>query len=124
MLARAPIPCFVQVQLQVLLRAGDTEPDVVSVQSAIAAAVNATGFTGKLFASDLIEAARSSLGGGVGFFEMLGRLRYPDGTTVYLRQPQVLSVPDAPSACVTGRTVQFFCDPTDVLVSSTSIALA
>lgn len=118
-LVRAPVPCFVRVGLTVNTRPGDAGPDADAARAAVAAAVNSAGFTGRLFASDLLAAALPHLGGGgVTAVDLFGRVRRPDGTSLFLHSREALAVPDEPSRCVSPRTVQFYCDPADVAVAT------
>lgn len=116
-LVRAAVPCFVSVSLRA--HAKDAAAvDPAAVASAVADAVNASGFAGTLYASDLLAAARSALGGaGVSGVDLFGRVRRPDGTDAYVRSPEALEAPDEPSRCVSPRTVAFYCDPADVAVT-------
>jgi hypothetical protein len=117
-LIRAPVPCFTAVAVVVNRRATDPDPDVAGLQSALAGVVNTGGFTGRLFAGALATAAAPYLkGAAISSVDMLGRFRYPDGTEKYLRANDALVVPDVPGSCVSARTVQFFLDPQDVIVS-------
>lgn len=118
-LVRAPIPCIVTLSLTIHKRSGDPDPDVTSIAAAIATAVNLTPFEGRLFASALQDVIVSFLAADqkVSSIDMLGRLLYPDRSTHYLHDEEVLIVPDEPAAFVTARTVQFFLDPSDVAIT-------
>lgn len=118
-LIKAPVPCFLGLSFTVFKAAGQDDPDLDAVRSALAAAVNAAGFTGKLFASELQSAAADHLldGQRTGAIDMLGRIRYPGGLTRYVRSSEVLTVPAEPTSLVSARTVQFFLDPADVGVT-------
>ncbi len=118
-LVKAPVPCFLQVNFTVYKRTGQADPDVEAIRTAVAKAANTTGFAGALFASQLQDAIRPYLldGQTVGAIDMFGRIRYPDGTAAYLRDSEVLEVPDDPGNMVSARTVQFFADPGLVGVS-------
>ena len=51
---------------------------------------------------------------------MLGRIRNPDGTVQYLRDYDVLVIPEQPEKMVTSKTVQFFTEIDQVTVSIAS----
>lgn len=118
-LVRAPVPCFVQVALTVYRPANGQAVDEAAVRSAAAATVNAAPFVGRLYGSAILDRVYNVLPSDarVAGLDVLGRLRYPDGQTKYLRSPELLEVDDDPEACVTARTVQFFCWPEDVAVT-------
>lgn len=118
-LVKAPVPCFVDVSLAVFKKAGQADPDVAAMTAALCAAVNTTGFSGALYASTLSGVVQAYLADGqtASAVDMFGRLRYPDGTAAYLRDSEVLTVPDAPGSMVSAKTVQFFTDPARVSVS-------
>lgn len=120
-LVRAPVPCFVQLTLEVFRPRRGVAPDTAALQTALAAAANQTGFTGKLYAQTLTAAVRDLLPAGatLGNLDMLGRLCYPDDTITYLRSTEVLTIPDDPAKTVSKRTVQFFAATADISINVT-----
>lgn len=118
-LVKAPVPCFVALTLTVYKAAGQADPDLAAMKVALAAAVNTVGFVGKLYASQLQGVVYAHLldGQTASAVDMFGRIRYPDGTEVRLRDAETLTVPDDPDHMVTARTVQFFAVTEDVAVS-------
>lgn len=118
-LVKAPVPCFLTVNFTVLKRTGQADPDVASIREAVARVANTLGFVGALYASQVQDVIHAYLtdGQSVSAIDMHGRIRYPDGTTVYLRDSEVVEVPDDPANMVTPRTVQFLCTPEDVGVT-------
>jgi hypothetical protein len=118
-LVKAPVPCFVRLNLTVYKQSGDADPDTYAITAALCHAVNTVGFVGALYASQLQSAAQKLVPAGqsVSAIDMLGRIRYPDGRSQYLRSAELLRVPDDPASMVSPRTVQFFASPEDVVVS-------
>lgn len=118
-LVKAPVPCFVQLTTTLHKRADDTDPDLDAIKTALAALVNGVTFVGVLYASQLFDVIHTYLTGKIsaGAMDMLGRIRRPDGTTLYLRDPSVLQVPDEPESMVTAKTVQFFLDVEDITIN-------
>jgi hypothetical protein len=118
-LIKAPVPCFLQLSLTVYKRAGEDDPDVDGIKAALCEEVNTIGFIGRLYASQLHDVVHSYLRNDqtVSAIDMFGRIRYPDDSTTYLRDSEVLAVPDEPEALVTPRTVQFFLAAEDVSIS-------
>lgn len=118
-LVKAPVPCFLTVNFTVLKKTGQADPDRDAIRDAVARVANTLGFAGALYASQLQDVIHAYLtdGQSVSAIDMHGRIRYPDGATVYLRDAEVLEVPDDPANMVTARTVQFLCTPEDVGVT-------
>ena len=118
-LVKAPVPCFVTLTFRVVKAAGAADPDLDAVREAAAAEVNATPFSGVLYASGVLRAVGDVLPSDMRStgIDMIGRLRYPDGATKRLRGGDRLAVPDDPGRLVSPRTVQFFADPADVGVT-------
>jgi hypothetical protein len=118
-LIKAPVPCFLQVSFTVHKKAGAADPDVAAVKTAVAAVANRTPFVGRLYASRVHDAIHGYLGAdaSVGPIDMFGRIRRPDGSTAYVRDGDVLTVPDEPAGMVSPKTVQFFLAPEDVGVT-------
>ena len=124
-LVKAPVPCFVQLNFTINKRSGDPDPDLDAVKSAACRVVNGLGFQGKLYASRIQDAVYAHLRDdqSVTAIDMLGRIRYPDGSVRYLRDTEVLSIPDDPEKMVSPRTVQFFVTEADVGISvATTVA--
>ena len=122
-LIKAPVPCFVQVSLTINKEAGDGEPDLISITSAIVSAINQTDFIGRLDGSRLIEVVHAFLAGNLSVtkLDLFGRIRRPDGSLQYLRGPDSLIVPEQPARMVTAKTVQFFAETADVSISVVSV---
>lgn len=122
-LIKAPVPCFVTVYFRVARSRVQADPDVNGIATAVAAAINAVGFTGRLYASTITDAAAGFLASGMstGGIDLLGTIRAPDGQIIYLRDegplPRgVLIVPEIAGDMVGARTVQFFATPADINV--------
>jgi len=118
-LVRAPVPCFVQLSFSVIHKPSSPDPDISGMKQALCRHINTLGFTGKLYASDLYDIAHDYIGGAdsLSAIHMLGRVRYPDGTSKYLTATECLAVPYEPDKCVSSKTVQFFIDANDIAVS-------
>lgn len=121
-LVRAPVPCFVMLHFTIEQRADDVTPDTAAIKTALCRLVNNVGFVGKLVASQLQDVTYGFLSSTqtVGALDMLGRIRYPNDTISYVRDSEVLLVPDDPANSVTARTVQFFMTPGDVGITVTT----
>ena len=118
-LVKAPIPCFVQISFIVYKQANEATPDSAAIQLAVSTAINAIGFVGRIYASKIQDAVHGYLSSNssVGSIDIFGRIRYPDGTTQYIRGPELIQVPADTAKMVSHRTVQFFCRPEDVFVN-------
>ncbi len=121
-LVRAAVPCFVRLSFDLKLVPGLLTPDLPTIQNALAAAVNATGFVGVLPSSMLANIIQGYLTGGsyVDTIDMLGMLRRPDGTRRPLRSTEAVRIPEDAKEAVRGvspRTVVFYLDPNDIAIS-------
>jgi hypothetical protein len=118
-LVRGAVPCDVRLTFKVLKRAGQADPDVAAMASALAEEVNLSGFPGQLSASTLQAVAHRFLvdGQATGSMDLWGVIRRPDGTKRQLRSTDKIVVPDESDRMVSGRTVAFFLDPGDVSIS-------
>ena len=118
-LVKAPIPCFVQISFIIYKQANEATPDSAAIQLAVSTAINSIGFVGRIYASKIQDAVHGYLSSNssVGSIDIFGRIRYPDGTTQYIRGPELIQVPADTAKMVSHRTVQFFCRPEDVFVN-------
>jgi hypothetical protein len=118
-LVKAPVPAFTTINFTIFKKTGQSDPDTSAIAASVAKVVNTTGFSGLLYASRIQDAIHGHLSDGqsVSSIDMHARIRYPDSTTAYLRDSEVLEVPDEPANMVTARTVQFLCSAEDVGVT-------
>lgn len=120
-LIKAPVPCFMSVSFNINKDRTQNDPDTDAIASAVADAVNNTDFLGRLFASQLHDVIQGFLPAGMsaGALDMFGRVRFPDGTIKYVRNPEVLSIDDIANqgSMVSSRTVAFCLDPADVSIA-------
>lgn len=119
-LVKAPIPCFLTISFTIVKLPGQADPDLTAIANAVALAVNSVGFTGSLFASVITAAAAPLLSTGQQLqnMDMLGRIVRPDGSSVTIRDPQQLLVPETPTLMVGANTVQFFATPDDINITT------
>ena len=122
-LVRAPVPCFVQVTLNINKSAGDADPDVDGIKGAIVGVVNRTGFIGRLDGSHITDAVHNFIQDDISVtaLDLFGRIRNPDGSVQYLRDSDSLTVPDEPGKMVTANTVQFYAEVSGVSVNVQSV---
>jgi len=111
-LIKAPVPCFVDINLTLNKAQGDSDPDVDGIKSSIVEEVNSIGFIGRLDGSRLIEKINAFLQDDISVTDLdfLGRIRRPDGSIKYLRSGDALVVPEEPDKMVGSKTVQFFAE--------------
>jgi hypothetical protein len=121
-LVKAPVPCFVEVTLTINKTAGDADPDITGIKNAIVNVINQTDFCGRLDGSRIIDAVHNYLIDNLSVtdLDLFGRIRRPDGTLQYLRDPDSLIVEDQPAKMVTAKTVQFFAEVAGVSVNVAS----
>jgi len=118
-LVKAPVPCFTQISFIIYKQSNEAIPDAAAIQLAVSNAVNAIGFVGRLYASKVQDVVHGYLASNssVGSIDLFGRIRYPDGSTQYIRGSDVIQIPANPAKMVTYRTTHFFCRPEDVFVN-------
>jgi hypothetical protein len=123
-LVKAPVPCFVQVTLTLNKTTGTmVDADMIDkIKLAIIGVVNRTDFVGRLDGSYIIEAVHGLITDNISItqLDLLGRIRRPDGTLQYLRDPDSIVIPEQPVKMVTAKTVQFFAEVADVSVNVAS----
>lgn len=118
-LVRAPIPCFLTINLDIQQAQTESSPDTDAIRTALADTVNNLGFPGQLHTSTVTDAVHDFLTTrqAIRRVELHGRIRRPDGQTVYLRDANRLQIPDDPQGTVTGRTTAFILDPANIGIS-------
>jgi hypothetical protein len=123
-LVRAAVPCYTTVSLTLNVLTG-TVVSVPAVAAAIAAAVNATGFVGSVAGSLIFQVVHNLLGAGlvsVSNLSLTGRIRRPDGVSLYLNGTTSLAFVDDPAHMTTAQTVAFLLNLADVSVTVVNVA--
>ena len=122
LLVRAAVPVFVGLAVRLRKTAGQDDPDLDTIRTRLAEAVNSTGFVGRLTAASLAAVVQGVLTSGQScdLVKVSGRLRRPDGTARRLPAGDIIEVPDEPKKMVTRRTACFILDPGDVEFSVTA----
>jgi hypothetical protein len=123
-LVKGAVPCFTSISMTVNVQQGTTV-NATTVANAVAQAVNLMGFTGKVSASLISQTLHNLIGTNlvsVMGISMLGRIRRPDGTNVYISDSTSLGFVDDPAHMTTSRTVAFFVNPVDVAVNVVVVA--
>jgi hypothetical protein len=122
-LVKAAIPCFVSLSFTVQQRRTSATVDTDAIKTALAAYVNNESFAGKLYASALSRVVDLLLPDSTdaSAIDMLGRIRRPDGTNVFLRSFELLTVPDDTDQFTSGRTTCFFLEKTDIAISVVNV---
>lgn len=121
-LIKAPVPCFVQISFIINKSSRDSSPDVDGIKNTVASLINSIGFIGRIDGSRILDSVHGFISSDVSItgLDLLGRIRYPDGTTKWLRDSSSLVVKDDAAAMVTSKTVQFFTSPADISVDITT----
>lgn len=121
-LVKAAVPCFTKISFAVLAESSTpvTADKLDAIKNGIVSEVAKVGFSGQLNSSIIDKAAHAHLTGrqAIGQVDMFGRIRRPDGHSVYIRDPHRLLIPDDPGRFVTGRTTVFLVRPEDISISS------
>ena len=120
-LVKAAVPCFTKIEFQIRTETNDsfTATEITAIKQSVVDAVSTVGFSGQLHASIIDSAVHKYLSGrqAVSKIDMFGRIRRPDGSTTYVRDPATLTIPNDPARLVTGRTTAFLVGVDDVSVS-------
>ena len=130
MLIRAAVPAFTSVTLDVKTRSGTAKPDVNAIKRAVAARVNALGFSlGRLPVGLIIDAANSVLERGgttsVTPIDMTAMIYPPDtvpNERIVLQDIHELVIPNLPERGVSQRTTVFYLPVTSISVSVTPMS--
>ena len=123
LLVKAAVPCDLRLSFVVYKKISDPAIDTAGISTALADTVNNIGFIGRLAASTLHSVIHSYLSAGqtVSAIEMFGTILGPDGIKRYIRNFNVLEIPNEPSNMVSARTTAFILDPSDVGISVQNI---
>ncbi len=118
-LIKAPVPCYVGVRFTVVKNHTQADPDLVAIREAVAAAVNAIDFVGRIYAGQIQDVIHAYLpqGASARDVDIYGRLRTPAGDVRFFRDGDVMAISRLPGAMADETTVQFYCDPSDVVIA-------
>lgn len=121
-LIKAPVPCFVQVTLTINKTSNDLAPDIEAIKRSIVDLVNKTAFCGRLDGSRIVDTIHTYLSPTMSItnLDLLGIVRRPDSSLLYLRDNDSLIIPDESARMVTAKTVQFYAEVTNISVNVTS----
>jgi len=108
-LVKGAVPCFLSVNFTIKKPSTASNPNLEAIQDALALEVNSLGFAGRLHASRVTDTVSSFLTNSLALsdIDMFGRIVSPDGTDVFIRDDDVLEVPNQPDDLVTAQTVIF-----------------
>jgi len=125
-LVKAAIPCFVSAEVTVGYKTGTQAPDVATVQSAVAEAINSVLFSAAdLQASNIIDYVAGILqpaGYLIMPINLTGVLYSTDGTTQVITSQNSLVIPDIPDLGISRRTVAYYAYPEDVIVTLRAVS--
>lgn len=120
---KAPIPCFTTVTCTVNYDSTTTPPTVAAVQNAVAVAVNGLIYPGSLAASFIDQTIHNAFPNvdSVTSFLLTGTIRRIDGTTTFLSNAVIITIPSVNSLMQSGRTAAFFLEPSNVSVTLVAV---
>lgn len=123
-LVKGPVPVFMSASFSIRRKAGTPDPDIPTIKSLVSDAVNRYGFSDRMPVSKLISAVEGTLvaGQACGQIELFGTLYRPDGSTQVLRSSHELKITEYPKKMVSRRTVCFYLDPTDIVVTVETVS--
>lgn len=118
-LVRAPVPVFMTLSFVISKKNNAPDPDLESIKNALSTEVNNIGFTGRLASSQLDHIIHGFLDSDslVSSIDMFGRIRFPDGSRVFVRSTELIEIDGPAERQVSPRTIQFFLDPVDIAIS-------
>jgi hypothetical protein len=110
------VPCITAVSLQLHIENNADIPDTSALQSDVANYINSLGFSGSVYAGEILSVAQNQLPPNirVASIELVGNTIYPDGRVLRIRDKHQLTPKIDLTQGVTNRTVCFFCLPEDV----------
>ena len=122
-LVKAPVPCDLKLSFDIYKKATDPTVDTDAIKKALAEKVNKLGFSGRLAASTLHSVVHSYIASDseVSSIEMFGAIRKPDGTIKYIRDFNILEIPNEPSNMVSPKTTVFILSPDDIGIAVQNI---
>ena len=123
-LVKAPVPCILAVDISINVIRNTTSPTEDEVKEAVAASINALGFTGTVSALKTAADVQASMPSGstVQQVSLSGYIRKPNGSYTTLVASLVgHTVASDPTNMTTARTVGFFCHVDDVTVTLTTV---
>jgi len=115
-LVKGAVPCFLSVNFTIKKPSTEAEPDLDAIRAALSLEINSLGFAKRLHASrisDLVSGFITS-DSALSNIDMFGRIVSPAGENVFIRDADVLTVPDRPDDLVTPRTVILILESTDI----------
>lgn len=118
-LIKAPVPVFMRLSFTIFRQSNLPDPDVEAIKDALAKEVNTVPFIGRLYAAQLHDIVHGFLSDTTSLsrIDMFGRIRYPDGRRVFVRDTEMLAIDGPAEDMVSPETIQFFLDPEDVAVT-------
>jgi len=123
-LVKAPIPVFVRVEFSLHKKPEIfIDDDIISsIKISLCKEINRIPFIGRLYASklhDVIGDHLKTLNGKVYISNMdvLGKVLVPNGERIYLRNNDVIEVPNLPHLMVSKNTAQFFIQEKDIHIN-------
>ena len=121
---RAAVPCFTSIGFKVRRSATEPDPDFAAMKNDIVSAVARLGFSGELSASTITAAVAPYLTGqqSINAIDIFGKLLRPDGTVVYLRDPERIIVPTDTANMVSAKTVVFLTSVDDIEIAPELVA--
>lgn len=124
-LVRAPVPCFVETDIEIEYDSAGDIPDEDAIKQAVVDGVHSIDFGGRLPDSVIAEKVLPTLPSRavIASLSITGTIREADGTETAIGPATVLEVPDSPDTETTGRTVIFFQELSGVDVTLTSVDL-
>ncbi len=115
-LARAAVPCMLSVNFTIRRKFNDPEPDLDAIKDALAVEINGLGFAGQLHASRISDAVHEFLAdrGAILDIDLFGRIIRLDGSEAFIRDSDVITIPDDPANGVSPRTAVFLLERSDI----------
>lgn len=122
-LVKGAVPAFMVVNFTIRKRAQDPVPDLDAIKNAVVLEINSLGFQKSIHASQIADVVHSQLAPSLAVtdIDMFIRIRTPAQETIYIRDGDMLEIPDRPGDLVSPRTVVLLLERSDIGITVENI---
>lgn len=123
-LVKGAVPCFLSINFTIKKPVSAADPDQSAIKDALALTINAMGFAAYLHASHVSDTISELLpsGSALAGIDMFGRIVSPTSGNIFVRDGDVLTIPNRPADLVTPRTVILVLSSGDIGITIENIS--